>query len=95
MMASMEVTRAACIWITPDDNTREVFEATLAAYKKAYETYAQTSIENKTTSRFKLHKLAYEKTRTNVPNLPAALNQAARDWAVADIKAYNTTHPKQ
>lgn len=61
MMASMEVTRAACIWITPDDNTREVFEATLAAYKKAYETYAQTSIENKTTSRFKLHKLAYEK----------------------------------
>lgn len=95
MMASMEVTRAACIWITPDDNTREVFEATLAAYKKAYETYAQTSIENKTTSRFKLHKLAYEKTRTNVPNLPAALNQAARDWAVADIKAYNTMHPKQ
>lgn len=94
-MKSMEITRAACIWITPDDDTRRVFEATMAAYRKTYETYARASIENKTTSRYRLHELAYRKTRALAPDLPASLNQAARDWASTDIKAYNTMHPKR
>ena len=94
-MKSMEITRAACIWITPDDDTRRVFEATMAAYRKTYETYAHASIENKTTSRYRLHELAYRKTRALAPDLPASLNQAARDWASTDIKAYNTMHPKR
>ena len=91
----MEITCAACIWITPDDDTRRVFEATMAAYRKTYDTYARASIENKTTSRYRLHELAYRKARALAPDLPASLNQAARDWASTDIKSYNTMHPKR
>lgn len=73
----------------------DLLKETQRQYKTAFDTFSAWFVANKDVSKTKNTAPVYEKLRKQIPNLPSALIQTARDTASEAVKSYNSNHPKR
>ena len=89
----MKIHRTFGYRLTLDEEDICLLESTLDDYKGVHDVYSESAVELKSTNKSTIHKHTYEKTRSDCPALPSALNQCARDVALEAVKSFNSNNP--
>lgn len=89
------MTRTVQVLLDVDDQTLQRIKDTRDAYADIFNSHAQWSKNNRSTSSKAAHEQLYEETRGSFPQLPSAMIQCARNHALGAMKSYNSNNPKK
>lgn len=89
------MTRTVKVPLNIDDQTLQRIKDTRDAYADIFNTHAQWSKNNHSTSSKTAHDKLYSTIRDTYPQLPSAMIQCARNHALGAMKSYNSNNPKK
>ena len=89
------MTRTVQVLLDVDDQTLQRIKDTRDAYADIFNSHAQWSKNNRSTSSKAAHEQLYEEIRDSFPQLPSAMIQCARNHALGAMKSYNSNNPKK